>query len=149
MKHKTKPAQQGYLLIEALISLLLFSFAIIGLAGLEAVLLGSSTQSKFRYQAAYLAENIEGLMQGDPANIGCYALPTPGTCGSGTAPALVTAWLTLTEKELPSAASKAPTVTIDSPSAGMVTVVLQWKRPNETSWNSYTSISSYKIGAGF
>jgi type IV pilus assembly protein PilV len=136
--------QQGYLLLEALISLLLFSFAIIGLAGLEATLLGSSSQSKFRYQAAYLAENIEGLMQGDPSNIGCYALPTPGTCNSSTASGLATTW----KNSMPSAVFIAPTVTIDSPSTGLVTVVLQWKRSTETSWNNYTSISSYKIGAG-
>lgn len=71
--------QQGVVLLEALIGILIFSFGIIGLVGLQAAMLKSTSAAQYRSEAGYIAQQQLGLMWADPCNLASYATgaPTP------------------------------------------------------------------------
>lgn len=67
-----KSKQQGAVLLEALISVLIFSMGILALVGLQAAMLQNTTNSKFRGDASYIAQQRIGQMWADPANAATY-----------------------------------------------------------------------------
>jgi type IV pilus assembly protein PilV len=74
-KYKTSPlksAQQGIVLIEAMIAILIFSFAVLGIVGLQAAMIKNSGDSKFRADASNIAQQRIAAMWIDPANMGTY-----------------------------------------------------------------------------
>lgn len=73
--HKTAPlksAQQGVVLLEAMIAILLFSMGVLAIVGLQAAMIKNTADSKYRAEASYIAQQRIGLMWSDPANIGSY-----------------------------------------------------------------------------
>lgn len=65
MKRRTFPAkiqQQGSVLIEAMVAILLFSIGVLAVAGLQASMIQNTTESKLRAEASYLAQQIVGRM---------------------------------------------------------------------------------------
>jgi type IV pilus assembly protein PilV len=86
--------QGGVLLLEAMIAILLFSVGVLAVVGLQANAIKNVTQSKYRSDAAFLADQIIGQMWADRANIPNYVLP------SGTS-ANVTAWAALVGPRCP------------------------------------------------
>jgi type IV pilus assembly protein PilV len=71
--------QQGVVLLEALIGILIFSLGIIGLVGLQAAMLKSTSAAQYRSEAGYIAQQQLGLMWADPCNLAAYSTgaPTP------------------------------------------------------------------------
>lgn len=71
--------QQGVVLLEALIGILIFSFGIIGLVGLQAAMLQSTSAAQYRSEAGYIAQQQLGLMWADPCDLASYSTgaPTP------------------------------------------------------------------------
>lgn len=65
--------QQGVVLLEALIGILIFSFGIIGLVGLQAAMLKSTSAAQYRSEAGYIAQQQLGLMWADPCNLAAYS----------------------------------------------------------------------------
>ncbi|MEN3363880.1 MAG: type pilus assembly protein PilV [Burkholderiales bacterium] len=57
--------QHGLMLIEALISILILSVAILGLIGMEGAMIGLAQDAKHRADAAFLAEQVIGVMWAD------------------------------------------------------------------------------------
>ena len=57
-----RPAR-GFALIEALIALLIFSLAVLGLVGLQAAMTRASTGAKYRAEATYLATDLIGRVR--------------------------------------------------------------------------------------
>lgn len=68
-KYSFHKAQQGIVLLEALIAILIFSIGILGLVGLQAVMIKNSTDSRFRSDASVIAQQRIGLIWSDPANV--------------------------------------------------------------------------------
>ena len=64
--------QQGSVLLEALIAVLIFSLGILALVGLQANMLKNTGTSKFRTDASYIAQKRIGDMWADPGNLGSY-----------------------------------------------------------------------------
>lgn len=64
--------QQGSVLLEALIAVLIFSLGILALVGLQANMLKNTGTSKFRTDASYIAQKRIGEMWADPGNLGTY-----------------------------------------------------------------------------
>lgn len=62
-----RSSQSGVVLIEAMVAILLFSLGVLALAGLQASLIRSSTDSRSRAEAVYLAQQKIGEMWADPA----------------------------------------------------------------------------------
>ncbi len=67
-----KTSQNGIALIEALVAIAIFSFGILALVGLQALMLKSTTTSKMRSDASYIAQKRVGEMWADSANLANY-----------------------------------------------------------------------------
>lgn len=76
MRHRhtsPRPAHhRGFAIIEALIALLLFSLAVLGLVGLQASLARAAASAKYRAEAAYLASDLIGTMWAEAPNLALY-----------------------------------------------------------------------------
>lgn len=112
-----KFSQNGAVLLEALIAILIFSMGILALVGLQAAMLQNTTDSKFRADASYIAQQQIGRIWADPANAATYV-----TSNSSLAPALPGGLLTITQ-----------------PVAGQFRVVVGWTSPDETPAASATT----------
>jgi type IV pilus assembly protein PilV len=105
-----KSSQNGAVLLEALIAILIFSMGILALVGLQGAMLQNTTDSKFRADASYLAQQRIGRIWADPANASSYVISN-----SSLAPALPNGLLTISE-----------------PNPGQFRVVVGWTSPDET-----------------
>ena len=67
-----KSKQQGVVLLEAMIAILIFSMGVLAIVGLQAAMLKNTTDSKFRTDANYIAQQRIGQMWVDQANLASY-----------------------------------------------------------------------------
>lgn len=109
----------GFVLLEALVALLVFSLGVLGVVGLQASMTRAQTTAKFRADAAYLASESLGLMWADISNLDKYATDA---CESYVP---CNDWKTKVATQLPSGTIA---VTVDSAS-GDVTVAVGWTQP--------------------
>ncbi len=108
--HKTSPlksAQQGVVLLEAMISILLFSIGVLAIVGLQATMIKNTADSKYRADASYIAQQRIGLMWSDPDNLVNYL--EADTDISNLLPG--------------------GTRTVTQPVAGQFTVTITWQQP--------------------
>lgn len=73
----TPSSQQGVVLLEALIAILIFSMGVLAVVGLQAAMIKNTSDSKYRSEASYLAQRWIGRMWSDPDNAaaGLYLIP--------------------------------------------------------------------------
>lgn len=64
--------QGGYVLIEALIAILIFSIGVLALVGLQAEMAKNTSDSQFRAEATYIAQQRIGVMWADPDHLASY-----------------------------------------------------------------------------
>lgn len=64
-----KSAQQGVVLVEAMIAILIFSMGVLAVVGLQAAMVKNTADSKYRADAGYIAQQRIGLMWSDPDNL--------------------------------------------------------------------------------
>jgi type IV pilus assembly protein PilV len=64
-----KSPQHGVALIEAMVAVLLFSIGVLAVAGLQASMLRNTTDSKYRADASYIAQQRIALLWADPATL--------------------------------------------------------------------------------
>ncbi len=123
------------MLLEALVGILIFTIGILAMLGMQAVGIRTTIDSKYRSEAAYLANEIVGQMWVDRANILSY-----DDAGAGNARR--TAWNTRVASLLPqdpvAPATTAPVITIVGRQA---TVTVRWKRPGETVVSRYIMVA--------
>ncbi len=70
-----KPGQRGVALLEALISILLFSMGVLALVGLQGAMIKNTSDAQFRAEASYIAQQWIGKMWADPSNLSAYLIP--------------------------------------------------------------------------
>ena len=137
--HLLKRRARGFTMIEVLVSLLVVSFGLLALVGLQATAVRLSTDSRDRGAATFLADQLLGRMLiSNPLNAASWAHNPSGSTCSPTAAAsgnaMVTAWLGEVARQLPNAEATAQQVIVRDAGLGDVDVVLCWKRgsdPNE------------------
>ena len=113
-----KPAQQGVVLLEAMIAILLFSIGVLAVVGLQAAMIRNTSDAKYRADASYIAQQRIGTMWADPSNLGLYVeLNTPVS-------------------ELPNG-----TRTVTQPTPGQFVVTVTWQQPGEAQHNFTTTAS--------
>ena len=125
-KQKIPPlkfAQQGVVLLESMIAILLFSMGVLAIVGLQAAMIKHTADSKFRADASYIAQQKIGQMWADPDNIATY----PGTT-TDISPLLPGGSLTITQA--------AP---------GQFTVTVTWQKQGEKQHN-FTTVASVTGG---
>jgi type IV pilus assembly protein PilV len=84
--HQPESSQQGVVIIEALIAILIFSFGVLGIVGMQANMVKNTSDSKFRSDAGYIAQQQIGLMWVNPATQpadGATASSVAGTLPNG------------------------------------------------------------------
>ena len=124
--------QSGSVLLEALLSILIFAFGVLSLFGMQSVAMKNMSQSNYRATAVYLASQLIGSAQGDINHLADYQYT------SGTANSKVDPWLTEVTAALPRATAAVAVNTTNS----TLTVTVSWKAPGETVSHSHT-VSTY------
>ena len=126
-------ASHGFMLIEALVALLIFSFGVLGIIGLQASMTKAQTQSKFRADASLLAQQGIGAMWSDSANLASYAT------ASCAAHAPCNDWRSRVAAALPNGAA-----TVDLSASPEVLITITWTPPNEET-HTYTTLSAVAV----
>jgi type IV pilus assembly protein PilV len=72
---KAQSSQQGVVLLEALVAILLFSMGVLALVGLQGAMMKNTDDAKLRSEASYIAQQRLGMMWADPDNVGLYVEP--------------------------------------------------------------------------
>lgn len=133
MKSSHPSNQQGVMLLEALIGLLIFSIGILAMIAMQATGMRATVDAKYRSEASFLANEIVGVMWGDAGNLGNYA-----TANCPSVPRCE-AWLDRVETLLPNAtSSNEPTIEV---AGRQVTVTVRWLRPGESSASNHVVIA--------
>lgn len=112
--------QSGIMLVEALVSVLLLSFGILGLIALQANMAAHHTDAKYRAEASFLADQLLGQMWVDQANLVSYAI-SGGVCTQSYAEC--TDWLNKVGRQLPGGSAS---VVLDGTA---VTITVTWQTP--------------------
>ena len=122
--------QQGAVLLEALIAILIFSFGILAISGLQAAMLKNTTDSNYRAEASYIVQQQVGFMWADPATYVC-----PAASGAAAAACYQGGNINLSAR-LPNG-NLAVTRTVGN----TFQFVLTWQTPGESAHN-YTANAS-------
>ena len=118
--HKNLPkksSQQGVVLLEALIAILIFSMGVLAIVGLQAAMIKNITDSESRTDASYIAQQRIGLMWTDTANLASYVQ------ASSAIPDLPGGTMATTQ------------------SGNQYTVTVTWQQPNQALHNLTTTAS--------
>lgn len=105
-------SEGGFLLIEVMVAILIFSIGILAVAGLQAVMIKNSTDARYRAIASYLAEQRIGEIRtyvGNPTSANIANFAEFQTDISGLLPA--------------------GTRTVEQPVNGRVQVTIIWQQP--------------------
>jgi type IV pilus assembly protein PilV len=135
MRTNPKSSQQGIMLLEALIGILIFSIGILAMLGMQAVGMRNTIDSKYRSEAAYLANQIVGTMWVDRGNIATY-----DDAGAGNA--RKTAWLNRVDSTLPQdPVDPTTTAPIIAVAGRQATITIRWKRPGDSTVSRYIVVA--------
>ena len=147
--NRTEPcAQRGVMLLEALISIAIFSIAVLGLIGLQSAAIKNANEARQRAVAAFYANQIVGQMWSDDrAQLSSYVhyaggVPSSAKCDfSGTASAntKVDDWVAALARDLNGVASRMQQITVGA--NNVVNVTLCWKNPEEADYHWFSTVA--------
>lgn len=116
---RSRTSQQGVVLLESLIAILIFSLGVLGIVGLQSSMIKSTSDAKYRSEASYIAQQAIGQMWADPDT-------PPGDLGEAVDISAL----------LPNG-----TRTIVALAGGRYVVTVRWQIPGEAAHN-FTTIAS-------
>ena len=111
-----KSAQQGVILIEVMVAILIFSIGVLALVGLQATMIKNTAESKYRSEASYIAQSRIAQIWADAANAAAYV-----------------------ENNTPISILPSGKRTVTQPTAGQFTVTVTWQAPGEAQHNFTTT----------
>jgi type IV pilus assembly protein PilV len=127
----------GFMLLEVLVSVLLFSVGVLAVVGLQASMSRAQAASKDRADAAALATEVVGVMWTDMSHIASYA--TASCSGYGQC----ADWQTKVAATLPNGSS---TITVSTTATNTydVTIVITWSLPDggQHTYSTVTTIAA-------
>lgn len=129
--------EHGFSIVESLVSVVLFSFAVIGTAGLQGTLVGVSQNSEYRAEASFYAEQLVSLALVDVANATCY---TMASCSNIDAYNAALDWRDTVTDSLPGATDHPPTATYTA-GTGDFSVTVYWQRPGDDTLRNVTFVT--------
>lgn len=124
----SRQRQGGVALLEALIAVLIVSFGILGIIGLQANTIAATTDARFRVEAGALADRIVAEMWVNPANLANYAWD-----GVGSPDPVLAVWVNDVRNTLPGTVALPPT--IDIAADNVTTVTIRWQPPSGQAHN--------------
>lgn len=131
----SRPPQAGFLLLEVLVSILIFAIGVLALVGLQATAIRESSAAKYRADASLLANDLIGRMWGSDRT----AAALQAAFNSKDGPAYAD-WLPSVAAALPGVTANPPSVQIAADCAPVVpcgaavpsarvTINIFWKPP--------------------
>jgi type IV pilus assembly protein PilV len=115
----SQSSQQGVVIIEAMIAILIFSIGVLGIVGMQANMVKNTSESKFRADASYIAQQQIGTLWASP-----NSLPADGSS---------------TDTNI---SSQLPGGTLNVTRIGdTYTITIKWQQPGEAEHN-YTTIAT-------
>lgn len=122
--------QQGFTLIEALVAILIFVVGVLGLVGLQTASTLTQTETRARSEAAFLAQEMIGLMWTDMGRLNQYAISSGSDCSA----AACQQWLAKIRATLPQGnAIVTPTAITNANGLNIgsdVALTIRWQTPN-------------------
>lgn len=112
-----RQSQDGVVLIEVLVAILIFAIGVLAVVGLQAASIASVADTKYRLAAGAIANQQMGRMWSDQANLVSYA-------GTVAVP------------DLPSGQM------VTTVAGSAVTIAVSWQPPNATSAHTFNSVAS-------
>jgi len=138
--------QAGVMLLEVLIAILIFSIGILAVVGMQAAAINNVNDSKYRSEAAFLANRLLSQMWTDAGNLGAYNYPS-----GNSEPAKLTPWIHDTKvgvfKLLPGAVAPIVLVPASTASGGQVTITVRWLMPEEAAQTPQPPPHNYTVVA--
>ena len=118
---------RGWVLLDGLIAIVIFSIGILGMVALQAVAVKLTTDAKYRTDAAMLADRAIAQMWGaDPAALSANFAGTNGSGGK-----YYVQWEKTVADSLPGVTGNEPSIAING--NNLVTVTVNWLAPNDKS----------------
>lgn len=131
-----RPAQ-GIALLEALVSILIFTTGILGVIGLQAAMTRAQGEAKYRADAAALAGELIGSMWSDSANSASSNLVNyASTSVTACTHTPCAQWLAKVATSLPSG-----TAVIEAAATGVTTITVNWTLPTDGTHTYVTTTS--------
>jgi type IV pilus assembly protein PilV len=146
--------QQGVILIEAMIGILIFSIGILALIGMQGTAVKNATDARYRSDAAYLANRMAAQLRLDFANLSSY----PDSYTPGYQPR--TDWRTQVQATLPgvdlAGSQRVPSITItpgptfagDSHASSQAVITILWQQPGGSQPHTFqlvTYVAKYEL----
>jgi len=128
--------QRGSLLIEGLVSILIFAIGVLALMGMQAVAIKNASQAQYRSDAALMANQILGVVMADQANIQLYA--------DGGGSAVREAWDQEVATTLPNG-STTITYSDTSDNPRLLTITINWRAPDESSGETHQHVTTANV----
>lgn len=117
--------QRGVSMLEVMVSVVILSIGLLGMAGLQARALKGNQSSLQRSQAVMLSYSILDAIRADRTNAGTYSMPE--TCSAPSGSSLVNStqgtWISNLKTALGSGASTCGTIACN---AGTCTITIKW-----------------------
>lgn len=116
---------RGFVLLEALVAILLFVTGLLGILGLQSNLSRAQTESSIRSEAAYLANELLGLMWSDLSHLDGFAVSS-GDCAA----AACKNWLAKTKTALPNGNAAVSVTALAGGTVGSnIDITVTWTMP--------------------
>ena len=134
--------QQGVVLLEALIGILIFSLGVLALVAMQAISVSNVSNARYRTEAAFLTNEIISQIWADRGasygNVAGYAV----SGGSGNNdPSKI--WVKKVNALLPGSDVNPPDVAVVTPASGgrQVTVTVRWRAPDALAVSNHTAVA--------
>lgn len=124
--------QRGSVLLEGLVALGIFSVGILGTLALQARMVATTSVSKYRADAAYLASELIGTMWSDVPNLNKYDV---SQCASY---ARCSGWVSKVGASLPQGSAAVAV------NGGLVTVTITWT-PANAGASTYSTATAVRL----
>jgi type IV pilus assembly protein PilV len=147
---RSRQGQHGGFLLEALIAILIFSFGILGIVGLQAQSIRHINDAQYRAEAIYLANSVVSRMWTD--DIATIKANYDSTLGTGAGWLAFKDQVQLMPGGLPGAVLQDPIIEFlaaESVQSETVRVSVFWQEPGETTFHEFRTeaiIGSNRIG---
>ena len=141
--------QEGVMLIEALIGILIFSIGILALIGMQGTAVKNTTDARYRSEAAYLANRIAGQIRLDMSNVASYhdgsaGAYQPRTDWRAQVEAALPGVVIASNQRVPSidiASDAALTFAGDTTPSSRATITIWWLQPGETQQRQFQVVT--------
>lgn len=129
--HSGRGGQAGSVLLEAMLAVVIFSFGVLGLIGLQATAIKQGADAQYRSAAALLADKLLGTMRTGGATIADLQTKY-GKCTSTSCTGYVNWRDSDVKAALPGVVNNTPTEpNVNVAADGTVTITIRWHPPSE------------------